>query len=160
MCPTLCDPMNCNPQTPVSILQARTLEWVAMSFSRVSSLIQGLNPGLPYCRQILYYLSRHRNPVPLLTSQQNFLFSKKLSGKIFSKHTHENNAKILKCVHWWNVAQLRQLFCVFFFFFLVMRSIIMQIVLGLVRALLLQATQVKVLVFCNDPLPSQTFKLL
>ena len=115
MCPTLCDPMNCNPQTPVSILQARTLEWVAMSFSRVSSLIQGLNPGLPYCRQILYYLSHHRNPVPLLKSQQNFLFSKKLLGKIFSKHTHENNAKILKCVHWWNVAQLRQLVCCGFF---------------------------------------------
>ena len=34
-CPTLCDPMDCSPPgSPVpGILQARTLEWVVMSFS-------------------------------------------------------------------------------------------------------------------------------
>ena len=34
-CPTLCDPMDCNlPGSPIpGILQARTLEWVAISFS-------------------------------------------------------------------------------------------------------------------------------
>ena len=34
-CPTLCDPMNGSPPgSPVpGILQARTLEWVAISFS-------------------------------------------------------------------------------------------------------------------------------
>ena len=34
-CPTLCDPIDCSPPgTPVpGILQARTLEWVAISFS-------------------------------------------------------------------------------------------------------------------------------
>ena len=34
-CPTLCDPIDCSPPgSPVSgILQARTLEWVAISFS-------------------------------------------------------------------------------------------------------------------------------
>ena len=34
-CPTLCDPLDGNPQgSPVpGILQARTLEWVAISFS-------------------------------------------------------------------------------------------------------------------------------
>ena len=34
-CPTLCDPMDGNPpRSPVpGILQARTLEWVAISFS-------------------------------------------------------------------------------------------------------------------------------
>ena len=34
-CPTLCDPMDCSPpgsRIP-GILQARTLEWVAISFS-------------------------------------------------------------------------------------------------------------------------------
>ena len=38
-CPTLCDPMDSSPPgSPVpGILQARTLEWVAMSFSRGSS---------------------------------------------------------------------------------------------------------------------------
>ena len=34
-CPTLCDPMDCSPPgSPIpGILQARTLEWVAISFS-------------------------------------------------------------------------------------------------------------------------------
>ena len=38
-CPTLCDPIDGSPQgSPVpGILQARTLEWVAISFSRGSS---------------------------------------------------------------------------------------------------------------------------
>ena len=39
------------------ILQARTLEWVAISFSRGIFLTQELNPGLLHCRQILYQLS-------------------------------------------------------------------------------------------------------
>ena len=35
LCPTLCDPIDCSPRgSPVpGILQARTLEWVAVSFS-------------------------------------------------------------------------------------------------------------------------------
>ena len=34
-CPTLCDPMDCSPPgfSVHEILQARTLEWVAISFS-------------------------------------------------------------------------------------------------------------------------------
>ena len=37
-CPTLCDPMDCSPQgsSVHGILQARILEWVAISFSRGS----------------------------------------------------------------------------------------------------------------------------
>ena len=31
-CPSLCDPIDCSPPIP-GILQARTLEWVAISFS-------------------------------------------------------------------------------------------------------------------------------
>ena len=39
LCPALCDPMDCNPPGSSfhGILQARTLEWVAISFSRGSS---------------------------------------------------------------------------------------------------------------------------
>ena len=39
MCPTLCDPMDCNPPSSSvhGILQARILEWVAFPFSRGSS---------------------------------------------------------------------------------------------------------------------------
>jgi len=36
------------------IFQARILEWVTIPFSRGSSQPQGSNPGLLYCRQILY----------------------------------------------------------------------------------------------------------
>ena len=38
-CLTLCDPMDCSPQAPLSmgILQARIVEWVAMPSSRGSS---------------------------------------------------------------------------------------------------------------------------
>ena len=45
------------------ILQARILEWVAISFPRGIFSTQGLNPGLPYCRQILYCLS-HQEALP------------------------------------------------------------------------------------------------
>ena len=47
------------------ILQARILEWVAIPFSRRSSLIfptQGSNPSLPHSRRILYQLSHQGRP--------------------------------------------------------------------------------------------------
>ena len=59
LCPILCDPMN---YTVHGILQARMLEWVAISFSRGSFLTQGSNPGLPHCRWILYQLSHKGSP--------------------------------------------------------------------------------------------------
>ena len=57
-CPTLCDPMACSPpgSSVRRILQAGTLEWVAIPFSRGSSWSQGSNPHflhLLHCRQIL-----------------------------------------------------------------------------------------------------------
>ena len=39
------------------ILQARILEWVAISLSPEDLPNPGLNLGLPHCRHILYYLS-------------------------------------------------------------------------------------------------------
>ena len=44
-CPTLCDPMDCSPRgsSVPGILQARILEWVAMSFSRGSFPTRRLN---------------------------------------------------------------------------------------------------------------------
>ena len=40
LCPTLCDPVDCSPPgfSIRGILQARILEWVAISFSRGASL--------------------------------------------------------------------------------------------------------------------------
>ena len=47
-CPTLCNPMNCNPPSCSVhwILQARILEWVAVPFSRQSSRTMGSNSCL------------------------------------------------------------------------------------------------------------------
>ena len=58
-CPTLCDPMDCNPpgSSVHEILQARTLEWVCHFLLQRIFPTQASNPGLPQCRQILYHLS-------------------------------------------------------------------------------------------------------
>ena len=57
--PTLCDPIDCSPpcSSVHGISQTRILKWVAISFSRGIFLTQGLNLGLPPCRQIVYQLS-------------------------------------------------------------------------------------------------------
>ena len=44
------------------ILQARILEWVAISFSRGIFPTQGSNPGLLHCRWVLYFLSHQGSP--------------------------------------------------------------------------------------------------
>ena len=58
---TLCDPVDCSPpgSSVHGILQARILEWVAISFFPT----QGSNPGLLHCRQTLYPLSHQGNLV-------------------------------------------------------------------------------------------------
>ena len=58
-----CDHMDCSlPGSFIhGIFQARVLEWVAISFSRGSFPTQGLNPGLPHCRRVLYQLSHRGN---------------------------------------------------------------------------------------------------
>ena len=56
-CPSLCDTMDCSPpgSSVHGILQARILEWVAISYSRGIFTIQGSNPHLLLGRQILYH---------------------------------------------------------------------------------------------------------
>ena len=46
--PTLCDTMDCSPPSSSvhGISQARILEWVAISFTRIFPVQQGLNPHL------------------------------------------------------------------------------------------------------------------
>ena len=63
-CPTLSDPMDWSlPGSSIhGILQARVLEWAAISFSRGIFLTQGSNPGLLHCRQTLYCLSHQGSP--------------------------------------------------------------------------------------------------
>ena len=57
------------------IFQARILEWVAISFSRGSSLTWRSNPGLPYCRRTLYYLSHQGLPIKSLLTHMDGLLA-------------------------------------------------------------------------------------
>ena len=65
-CLTLCHPMDCSqPDSSVhGILQARILQWVAISFSRGIFPTQEPNPGILHCKQILYHLSLWGSPKP------------------------------------------------------------------------------------------------
>ena len=58
-CPTLGNSTDCSlPGSSVhGVLQARMLEWVAITFSKVIFLTQGSNSGLLHSRQILNCLS-------------------------------------------------------------------------------------------------------
>ena len=59
LCLTLCSPRDCTPpgSSVHGILQARILEWVAISNLQGIFPTQGSNLGLLHCRQILYHLS-------------------------------------------------------------------------------------------------------
>ena len=72
---TLCDPVDCNPpgSSLHGILQARILEWIAISFSRGIFPTQGLNPGLLHCRQMLYPLSHQGSPGVCFLGIREFL---------------------------------------------------------------------------------------
>ena len=64
LCPTLCHPMDCSPpgSSVHGILQARTLEWVAIPLSRGSSQPKNQTRGLLHWRQILYHLGHQGRP--------------------------------------------------------------------------------------------------
>ena len=63
-CPTLCDPMDGGPpgSSVHGILQARAIVWEAFP-SPGYLLNPGMNLSLLHCRQILYYLRHHGNPI-------------------------------------------------------------------------------------------------
>ena len=57
LCPTLCNPMDCPWDSPRQNTGAGSLSFLQGIFPS-----QGLNPGLPHCRQILYQLSHQGSP--------------------------------------------------------------------------------------------------
>ena len=59
LCPTLCHPMDC---TVRGILQAINTRVGSLSLLQGIIPTQGLNPGLPCCRWILYQLSHKGSP--------------------------------------------------------------------------------------------------
>ena len=59
-CVRLCDLMDYN--TVLGILQATILEYGSLSLLQGIFPTQGLNPGIPHCRWILYQLSHKGSP--------------------------------------------------------------------------------------------------
>ena len=62
-CPTLCDSMDYTAHgiLQVSILKNTAFQNTAFHFFRGIFPNQGLNPGLPYCRQIVHQLSHRKH---------------------------------------------------------------------------------------------------
>ena len=79
---TLCNPRNYSPSgsSVHGILQARILEWVAISFSSGFFSTQGLNLGLLHCRQILYCL-RHQELQTKSRYQEHCVISRGSRGE-------------------------------------------------------------------------------
>ena len=85
-CPTLCNPMDSSPpgSSVHGILQARVLEWAAISFSRDPFPTQGSNTGPLHCRQMLYHLS-HQGSLCLLWKLHFINISYKYMKKVHIK---------------------------------------------------------------------------
>ena len=87
-CPTLCDPMDCSPPgfSVHGILQARTLEWGAISFSMWNhyyhSLILKQFHHLPKIIQPIWSHSQFPSPAPGNCQSSSHLYSFKGSCEI------------------------------------------------------------------------------
>ena len=87
--PTLFDPVDCSPPSSSvrGILQARVLEWVAISSSQGSSLNQGSHPSLLqllHCRQILYQWATWEGLVPQTPLQKGWCLAYKADSRMLS----------------------------------------------------------------------------
>ena len=71
LCLILCDPVDYGPPSSSvhRTFQARILEWVAISFSRVIFPTQGLNLPLLYCRWVLYHWATRKTPIKFLSNK-------------------------------------------------------------------------------------------
>ena len=69
-CPTLCHLMDCSPPGSLSVEFSRQEYRNGLPFPSPGNLpdpgIQGSNPGLLLCRQILYHLSYQESPIPFI----------------------------------------------------------------------------------------------
>ena len=91
-CPTLWDPMDCSPpgSTVYGIPQGKNTGVAFHSFPQGIFPTKELNPGLPYCRQIIHYLSHQRSS---LITMGPCLASAFLTGH---NGYHQKKKKILK----------------------------------------------------------------
>ena len=63
-CPTLCNPMDCNPPRSSVHGESPGKNTGVGCHALLQGIFptQGLNPGLPHCRQVLYHLSHQGSP--------------------------------------------------------------------------------------------------
>ena len=89
-CLTLCDPMDCTPpgSSVHEIFPGKNTGAGCHSLLQGNFPTQGLNPGLPHCRQILYHLSHQEMSANSLTLCRN---------KIHSQSTNiaKNDGKVI-----------------------------------------------------------------
>jgi len=71
-CPTLCDPMDCSPPGSSVHGDSPDKNTGVGCHALLQEIFpdQGLNPGLPQCRQTLYHLSHQGSPVSRIRSDQ------------------------------------------------------------------------------------------
>ena len=80
LCPTLCDPMDTRLLRPWDFLGKSN--WIGLLFPSPGNFpTQGLNPGLPHCRQTLYRLSHQGRLTDLWYDIIHKGFSGGASGK-------------------------------------------------------------------------------
>ena len=84
LCPTVCDPVDCPWNSPGQNTRVGNLSLLQGIFPT-----QGSNPGLPHCRQILYY------PSPQGSPRNTGVGSLSLCQRIFL--TQESNRGLLHC---------------------------------------------------------------
>ena len=101
-CPTLCDPVDCSPSgsSVRGILQARILEWVAISFSRGSSWPRDQNQVSHIAgRHFTLWATREAHKVSFKFIQWITKYSrnlKMLSNIVFEAHLHHRFIDVLK----------------------------------------------------------------
>ena len=63
-CPTLCDPMDCNPPSSSVYGDSPSKDTGVSCYALLQGIFptQGSNSGLPHCRRILYHLSHQGSP--------------------------------------------------------------------------------------------------
>ena len=74
-CPALCDHMDCSPPGSSVHGDSASKKTVVGSHALLQGIFptQELNPGLPHCRQILYYLRHKGSPISWLLYQYHGL---------------------------------------------------------------------------------------
>ena len=106
LCLALCDPKNCSPpgSSVHGILQARILEWVAMSSSHRNFLTQGSNPHLLWFLQAESSLLNHLGS-PYLNNQL------KAMQRLIIIDTHQFSCKVVSDSLWPHGLQHARLPC-------------------------------------------------